>query len=349
MFCSALSRYDARPDSLTTKHDIMNAMRDWLERRQITLYFSVILLAALLAYTAPVAGERLSAAITPALALMLYATFLQMPFAELRRALRHPRFLLPLFLTQFLLMPALVALLLPFLPPDPLLRLGVLLVLLSPCIDYVVTFAQLGRADARLLLAATPLLLLAQALLLPLYLHLFLGELAADVVRPAPFIAAFIGLIVLPLGLAALTQRVCRRRRYGQAIAGGLSLLPVPSTALVLGIIVAATLPPLRESITLVWRVIPLYLVFAVVAPLIGWTVARLFRLEAPAGRALAFSAATRNSLVVLPLALAVPGAIPLLPAVIVAQTIVELASELMYIRWIPRLGARSKDAGRTT
>ncbi|WCF13660.1 hypothetical protein N4G58_08510 [Edwardsiella piscicida] len=94
---------------------------------------------------------------------------------------------------------------------------------------------------------------------------------------------------------------------------------------------------------------IPLYLVFAVVAPLIGWTVARLFRLEAPAGRALAFSAATRNSLVVLPLALAVPGAIPLLPAVIVAQTIVELASELMYIRWIPRLGARSKDAGRTT
>ncbi|WCF13659.1 hypothetical protein N4G58_08505 [Edwardsiella piscicida] len=128
--------------------------------------------------------------------------------------------MLPLFLTQFLLMPALVALLLPFLPPDPLLRLGVLLVLLSPCIDYVVTFAQLGRADARLLLAATPLLLLVQALLLPLYLHLFLGELAADVVRPAPFIAAFIGLIVLPLGLAALTQRVCRRRRYGQAIAG---------------------------------------------------------------------------------------------------------------------------------
>lgn len=91
---------------------------------------------------------------------------------------------------------------------------------------------------------------------------------------------------------------------------------------------------------------IPLYLVFAVVAPLIGWTVARLFRLEAPAGRALAFSAATRNSLVVLPLALAVPGAIPLLPAVIVAQTIVELASELMYIRWIPRLGRGAKTRG---
>src|SRR5690606_17376063 len=32
-----------------------------------------------------------------------------------------------------------------FLPPEPLVRLGVLLVLLTPCIDYVVTFAHLGR------------------------------------------------------------------------------------------------------------------------------------------------------------------------------------------------------------
>src|SRR5256885_9866152 len=50
--------------------------------------------------------------------------------------------------------------------------------------------------------------------------------------------------------------------------------------------------------------------------------VARAFRLPAASGRAVAFSAGTRNSLVVLPLALAVPGAIPVLPAVIVTQTL---------------------------
>jgi ACR3 family arsenite efflux pump ArsB len=53
----------------------------------------------------------------------------------------------------------------------------------------------------------------------------------------------------------------------------------------------------------------------------------------------LAFSAATRNSLVVLPLAFAVPGAVPLLPTVIVTQTLVELVSELLYVRLVPRLG----------
>ena len=72
---------------------------------------------------------------------------------------------------------------------------------------------------------------------------------------------------------------------------------------------------------------------FAIVAPIVGWLVGLLFSLEATAGRAIAFSTGTRNSLVVLPLALAVPGAIPVLPAVIVTQTLVELLSELVYVQ----------------
>ena len=87
---------------------------------------------------------------------------------------------------------------------------------------------------------------------------------------------------------------------------------------------------------TIVWHI-----ALAVLAPFIGWLVGRLFRLDAPAGRAIAFSAGTRNSLVVLPLALAVPGAIPVQPAIIVTQTLVELFSELIYVRLIPKLTNR--------
>ena len=67
--------------------------------------------------------------------------------------------------------------------------------------------------------------------------------------------------------------------------------------------------------------------------------VARLTGLPGSEARGVAFSAATRNSLVVLPLGIAVPGALPVLPAIIVAQTLVELIAELIYIRAIPRLG----------
>lgn len=216
--------------------------------------------------------------------------------------------------------------------------------LLTPCIDYVVTFSHLGGADARLLLAATPALLVAQMLLLPVYLGLFLGEAAAEIMQWGPFLQAFAWLIAGPLALAALVQAWAARSAAGIRVARRLSLLPVPATAAVLFIIVATVMPQLDAARGAALRVVPVYAAFAVAAPCIGWGVARLLRLAAPAGRAAAFSTGTRNSLVVLPLALALPGAIPVLPAIIVTQTMVELIAELAYIRLIRRLG-RSRAA----
>src|SRR3546814_263244 len=109
---------------------------------------------------------------------------LQVPLADLGRAFGRGRFLAALLTTKFVAIPLLIAVVVQLLPPDPLVRLGVLLVLLTPCIDYVVTFSHLGRADARLLLAATPTLLVVQMLLLPVYLGLFLGNDAATLVQP---------------------------------------------------------------------------------------------------------------------------------------------------------------------
>lgn len=316
----------------------MQHIRDALERHQISIYFAAVVIAALVALTIP-GTTVLESAINPALALMLYVTFLQVPLAELKRAFGQLRFLGALLIANFIVIPLLVWGLIQFLPTDPMLRLGVLLVLLTPCIDYVVTFAQLGRADARLLLASTPALLIAQMVLLPGYLGLFMGEDAARLVEAGPFIHAFVWLIAIPLALAAITQLWAAKNTLGARASAGLGLLSVPATALVLVVVVAAVLPQVGPAIGSALNVLPIYIAFAVLAPLLGWLVGRLFGMEAPIGRAIAFSAATRNSLVVLPLAFSVPGAIPVLPAVIVTQTLVELLGELAYVRWMPRLG----------
>ncbi|MDR2327833.1 MAG: arsenic resistance protein [Acidovorax sp.] len=327
----------------------MSMLRDRLEHHQVLIYFAAVVLGAALAWAVP-GTQALEAAINPALALMLFVTFLQVPLAELGRALQQSsqwRFVGALLLANFVLLPLLAALLLQGLPGDTLLRLGVLLVLLAPCIDYVVTFSHLGKADAHLLLAATPVLLLAQMLLLPLYLNLLLGDavgtlIASGASRQAfvqAFTHAFVWLMALPLLLAALVQQWAKRSPAGERSAATLGLLPVPATALVLLLVVAAVLPQLGAAGDAALRVLPVYIAFAVVAPLLGWLAARLLCLPAAAGRAVAFSAGTRNSLVVLPLALAVPGAMPVLPAIIVTQTLVELVAELFYIRLLPRLG----------
>ncbi|ODT89661.1 arsenic resistance protein [Phenylobacterium sp. SCN 70-31] len=319
----------------------MTGLREALEARQVGIYFATVLAAAALGAAVP-GTAALEAAINPALALMLFATFLQVPLADLGRALARVRFLAALLAANFLVAPLLVLALVQTLPGDPMLRLGVLLVLLAPCIDYVVTFAHIGRADARLLLAATPVLLLAQMLLLPVYLGLFLGEAAQGLVRAEPFLHAFVWLIAVPLALAAAAQVLAGRSEGAARAVRGLGLLPVPATAVVLFVVVASVTPQLGLALEGAVRALPLYLAYAVAAPLLGWGVARLAGLEAPAGRAVAFSAGTRNSLVVLPLAFAVPGGAPLLPAIIVLQTLVELAASLAYMRLIPRLGARA-------
>lgn len=312
--------------------------RELFEARQVPIYFGAVAAAAALAMLAP-EPAAFETAINPALAFMLFVTFLQVPLADLGRAFTRWRFMAPLLAANFLAIPLLVAALSQFLPADPLIRLGALLVLLTPCIDYVVTFAHLGRADAKLLLAATPALLLLQMALLPVYLALLLGEEAAQFVQVGPFLHAFLWLIAVPLALAGLVQLWAGRAASGARAASVLGILPVPGTALVLFVVVAAVVPQLGQAHNAVLTVVPVYIAFALIAPFIGWGVARLAGLQDGEARAVAFSAATRNSLVVLPLALAVPGAVPVLPAIIVAQTLVELVSELVYVRAIPRLG----------
>lgn len=322
-------------------------MRDVLEQRQVWIYFAAIVLGAVVAALVPGTAEW-ERAINPALAVMLFVTFLQVPIAEIGRGLRETRFLAALLCGNFIVIPLLAALLVQLTPADnPLLRLGVLLVLLAPCIDYVITFSHLGRADARTLLAATPILLLVQMLVLPVYLTLLLGGgaqgAAGALVRPGPFVQAFLWLIALPMVLAAAMQIWAGRtgtsqKGAGQAVRSGLDLLPVPATAFVLFLVAAACLPVLGRAAGPALSALPVYIAFAVLAPLAGWGVAAAFGLRARAARAVAFSTATRNSLVVLPLALAVPGAFPVLPAVIVTQTMVELVAEMVYIRVIARV-----------
>ncbi|PZR12916.1 MAG: arsenic resistance protein [Azospirillum brasilense] len=322
----------------------MTALRDALEAHQIPIYFAAVTTAAAVGMLVP-GATILEAGINPSLAVMLFATFLPVPLADIGRAVARLRFLAALLATNFVLVPTLVLGLVQFLPGDPMIRLGVLLVLLAPCIDYVVTFSHVGRADARLLLAATPALLLVQVLLLPLYLRLILGDDAARLVRFEPFLHAFVWLIAAPLALAAMVQAAAQRSGALAWVSSLLGLLPVPATAAVLFVVVAAVTPQLGLGLEGALMAVPLYVAYAVAAPLLGWAAARAAGLDGPAGRAVAFSAGTRNSLVVLPLAFAVPNAVPVLPAIIVAQTMVELVASLAYMRLIPKLQAPPRKA----
>ena len=313
--------------------------REELENKQVTLYSLIIMLAIVAGLLWPDFAGRLDATISVVLAVLLYGMFTQIPFLQLREALGNRRFITALLTVNYLFIPVLVWALAQLLTDYPPLQLGVYLVLLTPCIDYVIVFTHLGRGNEKLILAATPLLFLTQMLLLPVYLWLFMGDTAAQMVHPGPFLEAFFGLIVLPLSLAVATQLWAQQRPSGKVWLNRAAWIPVPFMAATLFVVVASQIGRLYEYTHLIVRVIPVYIAFMLLTPLIGRLSARVFGLDTGAGRALIFSSGTRNSLVVLPLALALPAEwSTLVAAVIVTQTLVEIIGELFYIRLIPKL-----------
>lgn len=309
-----------------------------MERHQVAVYLGALAAGGLLGWAAPGAGPGLEHAINPVLAALLYVTFLQVPAARLLRSLRAGRFLAAALVVNFAVVPLVVAAMFAFLPDEQAVRMGVLLVLLTPCIDYVIVFSGLAGGSSRQLLAATPLLLLAQMVLLPGYLYLFMGSDLADIVEAGPFVEAFAVLIALPLTLAWLTQAWAARRPAGRRTADAAGTAMVPLMAATLATVVASQVPKVDDSVGDVARVVPFYVLFLAAMAFAGLGVARLFRLDVPASRAIVFTGATRNSLVVLPLALALPDRLAAAAVVVVAQTLVEVVGMVVYVRLVPRL-----------
>ncbi|MGW4229696.1 arsenic resistance protein [Streptomyces sp. NPDC004980] len=309
-----------------------------MERHQIAVYLGAMAAGALVGRAAPSAGPGLEHVINPVLGALLFVTFLQVPAAELLRSLRDGRFLSAALVVNFVVVPLVVAAMFVFLPADQAVRIGVLLVLLCPCVDYVIVFSGLAGGSSRRLLAATPLLLVAQMLLLPGFLYLFMGSELADIVEAGPFVEAFLVLIIIPLALAWALQTWAARRPAGQRVSDAATTTMVPLMAATLFVVVASQIPELGDSFTDVAAVIPFYAAFLIVMAFAGKAVARLFRLDTPASRAVVFTGATRNSLVVLPLALALPDALSVAAVVVVTQTLVEVLGMVAYVRLVPRL-----------
>ncbi|WP_458463241.1 arsenic resistance protein [Paenibacillus sp.] len=318
--------------------------RETMEKQQTWFYVVALFAGAAIGLSSPEWGNVLHYTVSPVLAVLLYSMFVQIPFLQLKESWSNLRFMGALLVANFIVVPVVVWLLTLVFPQSPGVLIGVYLVLLTPCIDYVIVFTQLGRGNEKMMLAATPLLFVIQMILLPVYLWLLMGAEVAQVMRVGPFVEAFLFLIVVPLLLAVVTQVLSRGKASGERVINATAWLPVPMMVLALIVVVASQIGKVYNDMAIIVNVIPIYVAFLIMMPWISRIIANWFRLNTGAGRALIFSSATRNSLVVLPLALALPPEwATIAAAVIVTQTIVELAGELIYIRLVPAVILRDR------
>ena len=88
-------------------------------------------------------------------------THLQVPFTALRESFADRRFLVAALALNFVIVPPVAFGLSQLAPAGRAVELGVLMVLLTPCIDYVIVLHAAGGRKRPKLLAAAPLLMLA--------------------------------------------------------------------------------------------------------------------------------------------------------------------------------------------
>jgi ACR3 family arsenite efflux pump ArsB len=308
----------------------------WIQHNQVALYAVAVLFAIGLGLGVPSASSVLEPLINPVLAVLLYVTFLEIPFVRIRRAFRNGRFIGAALGMNFVVVPVVVFGLTRFLPQEPALLVGAFMVLLTPCIDYVITFTELGGGDSEQITATTPALMLIQLVLLPLYLWLFMGQQVAEFIEAGPFVEAFVVIIAIPLSLAWATEYFAERSTRGEMWQDAMGWLPVPMMGVTLFVIIASQLPRVQDSIGQVASVVPIYVAFLIIMPLLGRLAAGILGMDVGESRSLVFTSVTRNSLVVLPLALALPSGYSLAPAVVVTQTIVELSGMVILTRVVP-------------
>ncbi|BAZ07502.1 arsenic resistance protein [Calothrix sp. NIES-3974] len=205
--------------------------------------------------------------IVPLLALMLYATFLPIPLKDFRRGLGNLRVTLVSLIINFIWTPIFAwvngAI---FLANNPDFRVGLLMLMVTPCTDWYIVFTGVAGGDVALATALLPLNLLLQVILLPVYLLIFAGRLVE--INPIELLQSVFLVLVVPLLIAAISRQIIRKRKgdiYFQQILAKISGLQIISLNFAIASIFASQGQVIIQRPELILELfIPVFLFFVV-------------------------------------------------------------------------------------
>lgn len=297
------------------------------ERLQSLLVAAAALLglgAGLALPIGPTAGHL----VLPALLVMLTAVFVQMDAAHVGEV-RHAKTLVTASLAlNFVFTPALAwALGAGLLGGQPDLRIGLVLLLVTPCTDWYLVFTAMARGHTGIAAALLPVNLVLQLVLLPVYVLLLGGR--AAMVDGATLAESVLLVLVVPLTLALAVRWASARfggaawrQRHVLGPAGRL-VLPLLYVA-VLAMFAWQARTVVDHGVDLLALLAPLAVFFAVL-PLVALGLARVLRLPARQRVTLTMTTTARNSPIALAIAVAAFPDRPLIAVALVVGPLLEL------------------------
>ncbi|MCF6765892.1 hypothetical protein L3V82_08905 [Thiotrichales bacterium 19S3-7] len=314
-------------------------MKQNFEKKWLYLYAVSILLGILVNLILTDHTQIIKPLILPSISLLLYVIFLQIPFNQTFYPLKNLRFFVALVIGNFIIIPLILYLSIPLIDLDCSVKFALLLVLLTPSINYVVLFSRLGGGSEQLIRVNTPILLILQIILIPIFLYLSFHNTINSMISFKLFTSTLIWIIIIPLLLALISEYVLKRFKNTSYTQKAINSLPKIMLSIVLFCLFATYSNKMWANSYIDLSMVSLiYLSFLIITPVVAIPLGSLFTLKATETRTLAFSFLSRNSLIALPIAFAFSHQASVILSIILLQLFIELIGEVIYVRLMPEL-----------
>lgn len=175
---------------------------------QPVIIITAALLGLLLGAVTPF-GSVSSSLIEVFLMMLLYILFLSIDLKQIKKSFTNVRFTLSAVIINFVFTPLFGYVLgKVFFPGSLDIRIGLLMLLVTPCTDWYLVFTGLSKGNVELGMSILPLNLILQIVLLPVYLMVLIGsEVTMDV---GSLVSSVAMVLVIPFALAYITKAITK-------------------------------------------------------------------------------------------------------------------------------------------
>ena len=291
---------------------------------QPVIIIGAALIGLLLGAATPLGGVS-SGLIEVFLMLLLYILFLSVDLKQIKNSFTNLRFTLTAVTINFIFTPVFGYLLgRVFFPGSLDIRIGLLMLLVTPCTDWYLVFTGLSKGNVELGMSILPLNLILQIVLLPVYLLVFIGsEVTMDV---GALLGSVAMVLVIPFVLSCITKMFTKNRpEFQEFLSAHGDDLQLLFLCLAVVVMFASEGKNLVENpLLLVQMFIPLLIFFAVLF-FTAQLAARLQKFSKRDTVALNFTTLARNSPLSLAIAVATFPDRPLISLALVIGPLIEL------------------------
>jgi ACR3 family arsenite efflux pump ArsB len=273
--------------------------------------------------------------VTPFLFIMLFGAFLNIPLKDYRKAFSNVRFSITTIGINFIWTPILVWLLGKlFLSHSPVMQLGFIMLMVTPCTDWYLIFTGMVKGNVPLSATVLPVNLVFQVVLLPVYLLIFGG--VSGNVNILDVINSVIIMLILPFTLAQIGKWLLNKMKDSNQkdrIFNMFGSMQTILLAMAISAMFASKARSLLSSLNVVAVLLIPIVLFYIINFLLSQGVGKAFRYSYEDRASLTLTTIAKNSPMTLGVALMAFPNEPLIHLIMVIEPLIELPAMMLITR----------------